>query len=605
MAATKTNPIKILNFGGVDYHIDTAYLGKYTAAEWEELYETFYAMLGSETGDADEFVSNIRELCEIFEQYPEGESIVNLLSGKSNTAHTHTVTAKGSVSQPTFTGTQATISSTGTDKSITVAITSSHPTSGTNYTPQGSIKINSITPAGSITGSQAFSGTASATTKTAVTPASGSHTHTVTAKGSISAAAPGTNETANYTPAGTISKPSISTSSTNSGTPSATADVASTTHTHSVSGSVSISKGTVSTSTPANYTPEGSVSAPVFTGTEGTVSVSGTPKGTVSQPTFTGKAATISVSGTPLGSVESHTHTVTLKNATTGSASGWSAGTLPTRTARSVVTDRGTFTKGSAAKLTADYDPDEDRLTVTFTANTPSDLGDQTKKDYYEITGVGTLPALTITSNTVAVNSVSSVAPKFTGSKTTFTGSYTPEGTVSQPGFTGSDTTFTGKFTPAGTNSEPTFTGTPVYLVGSMTNGTAAKTTSTAATVASSSHTHTYAKATGLSAAPTFTGTGVVLKFAGSSATTSGPSATVNAAAQDHTHSVTTTVDFTKAGFSGTAVTPTGSFTGTPAKFVGSFNSNTIATSGTYTPTGTVSKPTFTGSSATTSSANE
>lgn len=33
MAATKTNPIKILNFGGVDYHIDAEYLGKYSAAE--------------------------------------------------------------------------------------------------------------------------------------------------------------------------------------------------------------------------------------------------------------------------------------------------------------------------------------------------------------------------------------------------------------------------------------------------------------------------------------------------------------------------------------------------------------------------------------------
>lgn len=33
MAATKTNPIKILNFGGVDYHIDAEYLGNYTAAE--------------------------------------------------------------------------------------------------------------------------------------------------------------------------------------------------------------------------------------------------------------------------------------------------------------------------------------------------------------------------------------------------------------------------------------------------------------------------------------------------------------------------------------------------------------------------------------------
>ncbi len=732
--------------------------------------------------DNDSVINNIEELLNIFSQYPEGTDIVTALSNKSSKDHTHTVTAKGSVSQPTFSGTQATISTTGTDKSIGVTISSSHPTSGTNYTPQGSIKINSITPAGSITGNADFTATTGATTATVVTPASGSHTHTVTAKGTISSAAPGSGETANYTPAGTISKPGVSTSNTASGTPSATTDVASTSHTHTVSGSVAISEVAVDATHAANYTPAGTVDAPTFAGTAGTVSVTGTtkgsisttdtasgntptytpkgsvsapslthtatatstpnttnqstsvptaahthtvsgsvaissaapttsnpknytPEGTVSKPTFSGTAATITVSGTPTGSVSAptftgtegtvtvtgtttgsnsaHSHTVTVKNGTKSLISAWSAGSLPSLGNPSTTDVYSITGVGSASKLDVDYDDDTETLTIAYT---PSVVPTRSANPIKAITtqgtfSAGTLPSLTYSNADVITATTDSVtvkfngasmtstgtftpagtvgAPTFTGTKFNSTGSYTPAGSVSQPTFTGTDVylsgsmssgtaaktsnttsvastshthnydkatsvsapTFTGKgstftfngasmtstgtFTPAGTVSAPTFTGTGAHLVGSMTEGTAAKTASTAATVASSSHTHQYAKATGLSEAPKFTGTGVMLKFAGSSATTGGPSATVNAAAQDHTHSVTTTVDFTKAGFSGTAVTPTGSFTGTPAKFVGLFNSNTISTSGTYTPAGTVSKPTFTGESATTSEASK
>ena len=411
MAATKQNPIKILSFGGVDYHIDAEYLGKYTAQEWDELYDFIKA------ADNDDVINNIEELLAIFSQYPEGTDIVEALSGKSSSAHTHNYTPAGSVSQPTFSGTAATITSTGTDQAVNVAITSSHPTSGTNYTPQGSIKINQIQPAGTISGSKAFSGTASATSSTAVSAGSGTHTHDVTAKGSISAATTASGSTPTYTPAGTISKPGVSTSATATTTPNSTnksttvassththtltdaavsidtaavdsshavnytpsgsvsapsftgtaatisvsgtpkgsisatatpsgststytpagsisaptpshtatatatpnstnksTTVASSTHTHNVSGNISVSTGTVSTSTPANYTPEGTVSAPTFSGTAATISVSGTPKGSVSTPSFTGTTATIKTSGTPFGSNAAHSHTVTLEN---------------------------------------------------------------------------------------------------------------------------------------------------------------------------------------------------------------------------------------------------------------------------------------------------
>ena len=46
------------------------------------------------------------------------------------------------------------------------------------------------------------------------------------------------------------------------------------------------------------YTPAGTVSKPIFTGTEGTISASYTPAGSVSQPTFTGTSATITITST-------------------------------------------------------------------------------------------------------------------------------------------------------------------------------------------------------------------------------------------------------------------------------------------------------------------
>ena len=48
-----------------------------------------------------------------------------------------------------------------------------------------------------------------------------------------------------------------------------------------------------------SYTPEGTVSAPTFTGSSSTFTGTLTPEGSVSQPTFTGTEGNLSVSGTP------------------------------------------------------------------------------------------------------------------------------------------------------------------------------------------------------------------------------------------------------------------------------------------------------------------
>ena len=229
-----------------------------------------------------------------------------------------------------------------------------------------------------------------------------------------------------------------------------------------------------------SFTPAGSVSQPTFSGTAKYLGVSVgtasktmtgnfTPAGTVSQPTFTGDAGTVSVSGTASGSV------ATTYNSTSSGANG--------------------------------------NFTPAGTVSTPTITVTPTTESIYQITGVGTVPAwsatvsnetLTISwsagsvptraSKTVAtgITSATSSQPTFTGTKiyahhtftgtaNTSTGSFTPEGTVSQPTFSGTQgsvsvsgtiansasltaytSSATGRvdITPAGTVSQPTFSGT-------------------------------------------------------------------------------------------------------------------------------------------------
>jgi len=167
----------------------------------------------------------------------------------------------------------------------------------------------------------------------------------------------------------------------------------------------------------ATYTPEGTVSQPTFSGTQGSVSVTGTPAGTVSQPTFTGAEGNLSVSGTPEGTVSQPTAEVTPTTATIGQIT--AVGTLPSMT----------------------YDSTTE--TLTFAA--------------------GTLPtAADVTVMTGASVTVSQ--PTFSGSALTSTGTFTPSGTVSQPTFSGESLTSSGNFTPEGTVSQPTFAGTEATI---------------------------------------------------------------------------------------------------------------------------------------------
>lgn len=228
-------------------------------------------------------------------------------------------TPSGSVSKPTFTGSETT--STG------------------NFTPAGGVTLSTAatTSTGAVSyisaiGTKSFSGTA-ATIKPKVTAA-----------GTV-AISKGTG-TANYTPEGSVAAPTISvktagaTTTVNSITavgtlPSLTTTVANevltigfdqgTLPTKGANTTVKTGDAAYQASAPAftgtgaelkatftgtevegsaSYTPAGTVTVNSttsylkgsFTGTQGSVSVKGTPSGTVSKPTFTGTAGTVTVS---------------------------------------------------------------------------------------------------------------------------------------------------------------------------------------------------------------------------------------------------------------------------------------------------------------------
>jgi len=196
------------------------------------------------------------------------------------------VTPSGTVSKPTFSGTEGNVSVSGTPNgNISVG-------SGTaNYTPNGTVSTPTITVtlntaskyvAGSATGGgSSTAGTAAQCTLPTLNP-------TVT------------NETldlgwsdGSFTPntPTAVTMPTFTSQTIGTSIKSATSTQPSFTGT----GVELKFTGATSTST-GKFTPAGNVSQPNFTGDEADISVKGTPAGNVSQPTFTGTAKTVTVS---------------------------------------------------------------------------------------------------------------------------------------------------------------------------------------------------------------------------------------------------------------------------------------------------------------------
>lgn len=247
-------------------------------------------------------------------------------------------------------------------------------------------------------------------------------------------------------------------------------------HTHTVTSNVSVANHA--------YTPAGSVSQPTFTGTEGTVSVTGTPagsvtitanknatgtknytpEGSVTKPTFTGTEADITVTGTPSGSVTIGTGNGTANYTPAGTISVTPNIQVNTTTVNSITN------VGTLPSLTTTVT--DENLTISFSQGTLPTKGGNTTV----ATGIKSQSA----SGSFTGTGVQLTA-SFAGNTLNSSGTYTPAGDVSKPTFSGTATlisgsfsgnslTSTGKFTPAGTVSKPTFSGTQATLEHNVTN---------------------------------------------------------------------------------------------------------------------------------------
>lgn len=211
------------------------------------------------------------------EYIPTGTISQPTFSGTTTTL-TSTITPEGNISKPTFTGTQETISSSYTPVG-TVSI-SAGSTGTTNYTPAGVVSAPdvTITPTTVNVNSITNVGTLPSCTLPSLEATVDSETLSL-------------DWTEGAFDAGTLPTKGANTTVVKSVTADATAPTFTGTGTvlsASFTGEAGIAEAT--------YTPTGSVSQPTFTGIEADVSIDYTPTGTVSKPTFTGTETTITVS---------------------------------------------------------------------------------------------------------------------------------------------------------------------------------------------------------------------------------------------------------------------------------------------------------------------
>lgn len=278
-------------------------------------------------------------------------------------------------------------------------------------------------------------------------------------------------------------------------------------------------------------------------------SVDITPAGTVSKPTFTGTAA--SHKHTFTGTEASHKHTITVSEAelsTSYTPAGTVTVTLNTgsKTSGAASTSSGHTVSVAAAAHTHSYTPAGTNSKPTFTGSEGTTTSIDGTTSLYQITGVGSVPSLKYTAGTAyGTKSVDKKCLIIGNVDVDNITAWSAGSVPTRASVTVASSTHSHKYTPSGEVSAPTFTGTAATIAASTT---------TAATVPTTSHTHsTSGFATSVKSA-TFAGT---------------------AATIDHTHTHTATA-------SDTAITPAGTISETS-----------------ITPAGSVSQPTFTGTKST------
>ena len=459
----------------------------------------------------------------------------NKVATESNGAHTHSVTATGSVSS-TFSGTQATLSGTTEGHQHTIAakeltvkgsvtaagtvsqptFTGSESTTSTETAHSHQIAANAISvsgtfnpstiaiTAGGFTGTEA---TISVANTSAIPTSDTEHTHTISNKGiTISS---------EVTAAGTVSKPTFTgTAATIESTNAEDIESTSNSHSHS------IAANTISVS--STYTPEGTVSTPTITVTPSATVYSMTGVGSASSYSVSNEVLTLTASTVPTRS------SVTFSGSSTQPTFTGKQATITSKNSAAVSVSGGAHThklEAGTVKVNGEYTPAGSVSQPTFTgtkvtatgynSNDITISGGEHKHSIAaaaislstKYTPAGTIANPTITSTSVSVTSTNATAIN-TGNAGGHSHTVTAAGTVSQPTFTGSTVTVTS------TNETDVLTSkitdnvainyTPAGTVTSTFTGTAATTDSKGA------HTHDVT-ATGTVSQPTFTGSEVTL----------------------------------------------------------------------------------------------
>lgn len=245
------------------------------------------------------------------------------LSSLGSLAYKNSATGKftpaGSVSQPTFNGTESSVTVTATENT-SGAFQPGGTVSKPSFTGASMTSTGKFTPAGNITISQATSGTTNFTpagtvaAPTITITESESATTTIknptskTVATAIATAAPGSTAPANAVTLFSVSGETLTLN-----------QIGYTTGASISTSDVSVKKGAASytaTATAPKFTGTATVISASFAGTQGNVSVSGTTTGDVSQPTFTGKKYNLSGKTTASGTVTKPTFTGTEGNVT-------------------------------------------------------------------------------------------------------------------------------------------------------------------------------------------------------------------------------------------------------------------------------------------------
>lgn len=269
----------------------------------------------------------------------------------------------------------------------------------------------------------------------------------------------------------------------------------------------------------ATYTPEGEVSQPTFEGTPGNISITYTPEGTITAQ-FEGTQGDVSVSGTPNGIIQ----IAEVVKSLTGNYTPTGTITAPALSVTAPTTSVATvLTEGSAPSVTGGLLSmsvgNSENLIVTDMTSTWWNAGAMpTFSTASVVSSVGVTYAsdFTFSGDTVQISGT------FTGSDTTFTGKFTPSGNIVSGSFAGTEATLSSSFTPAGSVTKPTFSGTGTRLTGTVASqnigvsGTFTPSGTVTGTFSGSVTASGDFTPSGSVAAPTFTGTAATITVSAS-----------------------------------------------------------------------------------------